>query len=114
MGMFETLFKGTFYDMNSYLKFSPGYASYATSVAVRHSLGKFDFREYIKKVKTKTLILYGGEAEIETCAENYQMKLNKLLSNSTLVKFEKSGHWTFLEEPEKFQKTVKEFLRDSE
>jgi proline iminopeptidase len=114
MGMFETLFKGTFYDMNNYLKFSPGYASYATSVAVRNSLGKFDFREDIKKVKTKTLILYGGEAEIETCVEEYQLKLHKLISNSTLVKFEKSGHWSFLEEPERFQKTVKEFLRDSE
>jgi proline iminopeptidase len=112
MGMFETIFKVTFHDEDNYRRFSPGYASYGTYMAVRNSLGNYDFREDIKRIKAKTLILYGGEAEIETCIEPFQLKLHELIPNSKLVKFEKSGHWSFLEEPEKFQKTVKEFLRD--
>jgi proline iminopeptidase len=112
--MFGTIFKETFDDVNNYKKFTPGYSSYATNAALRDSLGKYDFREDLKKVKTKTLIIYGGEADFETSAEKYQMELHNLLANSTLVKFEKSGHWEFLEEPEKFQKTVKDFLKDSE
>jgi len=36
--------------------------------------------------------------------------LDDLLPNATLVRFDRSGHWPYLEEPEKFQQVLAEFL----
>jgi len=112
MKMFPVIFEDTFYDMKNFQNLKPGYASFASTMAVRYSLGNYDFRDDLQHIKAKTLILY-GEAEVATTAEEFQKKIHELIPGSEMVKFEKSGHWLFLEEPERFQKIVFDFLRGS-
>jgi pimeloyl-ACP methyl ester carboxylesterase len=66
-----------------------------------------DETENLKAIKVPTLILQGRLDSIVS----YQMaeQLNKAISNSKLVPFEKSGHALFVEEPDKFNNELIEF-----
>lgn len=110
MNMYPALFGSSFYDPGNYGKLKPGYASLAVTMAVADSLGNYDFSSDLRRITAKTLILY-GEADLETTAEKFQLELHGLIPGSVIVKFERSGHWAFLEEPALFRASVLAFLR---
>jgi non-heme chloroperoxidase len=68
-----------------------------------------DLRNDLKTIKVPTLILHGKLDKI--CSYELAEQTNKLISNSTLVPFEKSGHALFIEELEKFNTELIKFIQ---
>lgn len=69
-----------------------------------------DLREDLKKIKIPTLILHGKLDKI--CAYDLAEQMNKLVANSKLVPFEKSGHALFIEEAAKFNSELLNFIKN--
>jgi proline iminopeptidase len=90
-----------------------GYVSFATWREVSRSLEGSDFADALGSLKTRTLIVFGAADNAYTGEETANL-LHGLLANSTLARFDKSGHWAFLEEPEKFQQVATDFLVSNE
>ena len=86
-----------------------GYVSYVTFREVWRSTLGGGFDERLQKLTTKTLLIYGA-ADIDYTGESGTAAIHRLLPNSTIVRFDKSGHWPFLEEREKFQQELRSFL----
>jgi non-heme chloroperoxidase len=96
---------------------SPGLANWlgginwqASAYAMGQSLINLrdaDLREDLKKITIPVLILHGKEDKI--CSYALAEQTHKLLKNSTLVPFEKSGHALFIEELEKFNAELIKF-----
>lgn len=68
-----------------------------------------DLREDLKKIKIPTLILHGTQDKI--CSYELAEQMHKLIANSTLVPFEKSGHALFIEELPKFNAELIKFIK---
>lgn len=68
-----------------------------------------DLRDDLKKIKIPTLILHGKLDKI--CSYELAEQMNKLIPNSTLVPLEKSGHALFIEELEKFNLELYNFIK---
>ena len=68
----------------------------------------FDLRPHLKKIKAPTLVLVGRHDFIT----NVEMagEMVKEIPNAKLEILEESGHYGFVEEPEKFYRVVKEFV----
>jgi proline iminopeptidase len=86
-----------------------GYVSFATWREISRSLEGPDFREALSKLPVRTLIAYGA-ADSSYTGEANSRALCTLLPDCTLVGFEQSGHWPFLEEPGRFAEEVTSFL----
>jgi len=69
----------------------------------------YDIRSKLCEISTPTLIL-AGVADWVT-PPKYSLELHLLIPNSKLVIFEKSGHSIHKDEPEKFLKEIKTFLK---
>jgi pimeloyl-ACP methyl ester carboxylesterase len=68
-----------------------------------------DYRGVLPNVNVPTLICFGrGDKFFPIAAGEY---LNQNLPQAQMVVFEQSGHCPFLEEPERFNKEVDQFLR---
>jgi len=63
----------------------------------------------IKKINSPTLLVH-GKNDIIAPPQNSE-ELAKLISGAKVVLFDNNAHMTFVEEPEKFVKTVLEFLK---
>lgn len=83
--------------------------SFATWREVSRSLAGPDFRERLQDMQAETLIVYGA-ADSAYTGETVATTLYELLTNSTLARFEESGHWPFFEEPVKFRSVMLDFL----
>lgn len=68
-----------------------------------------DLRSDLKKISIPTLILHGKLDKI--CSYDLAEQMNILLKNSKLVPFEKSGHALFIEELEKFNTELLNFIK---
>lgn len=68
-----------------------------------------DLRNDLKTIQVPTLILHGKLDKI--CSYDLAEQTNKLVANSILVPFEKSGHGLFIEELEKFNNELISFIR---
>jgi proline iminopeptidase len=88
-----------------------GYVSYATWREVSRSLEGSDFKERLRQLRVRTLVIYGA-ADAAYTGEANASALCALLPDCTLVGFARSGHWPFLEEPERFSEVVTAFLAD--
>ena len=71
------------------------------------SIGHFDLHDSLKVIKCPTLIMHGKKDPLPVEAAQ---KIHAMVRNSELTIFDKSGHWIFIEEEDKFIKTVKSFL----
>lgn len=71
----------------------------------------FAYKEQLQRLRVPALILVGDEDD--PCLEP-AIFLKRALSHSALVTFPRSGHGINLEEPELFNRSVIEFLRDVE
>ena len=69
--------------------------------------GSFDDR--LRQLDVQTPIIY-GVADSPSTGESMAQHLNSVIPGSTLVRFERSGHWPYLEEPERFQPVLGDFL----
>lgn len=98
---------------------SPGYGAWLGTIQAQASpyamaeglktLRDTDLRDDLKKIKIPTLILHGKLDKI--CSYDLAEQMNKLLSNSTLVPLEKSGHALFIEELDKFNSELLKFIK---
>jgi pimeloyl-ACP methyl ester carboxylesterase len=103
------LFSESFYDKRNIRLLDLGHIRAATMLAVIHSTGSLDFSDIYKKIKVKTLIIF-GDKEWRNSPVKDQVELHAKIKDSRLVKFSRSGHWAFLEEPGRFRETISRFL----
>jgi pimeloyl-ACP methyl ester carboxylesterase len=69
--------------------------------------GNFD--PALGQLAVETLLTYGA-ADSDYTGEQVMTHLEEVLPNAALARFERNGHWPYLEEPEKFQQVLGEFL----
>lgn len=86
-----------------------GPASFATWHAVSRSLWGDDHTGELARLEVETLIIYGA-ADGPTTGEAVALHLANLLPRAEAIGFPASGHWPFLEEPERFAAVVSDFL----
>jgi len=67
-----------------------------------------DLRPYLKNISVPTLVIVGRHDFITNVAMAEEMV--KYIPNARLEIFEDSGHFALVEEPEKFYRTIKEFI----
>lgn len=113
--LFETF--GKIFSANE-TSVSPGHAAWLGSIqsqafpfAMREALKTLrdsDLREDLKKIKIPALILHGQLDKI--CSYDLAEQM-KLLANSTLVPLENSGHALFIEELDKFNTVLSNFIK---
>ncbi len=74
-----------------------------------HDYKKYDvdFYDQLAKVKAPVLIVRGDVDAIPLAAHE---KMQQSLANAKLIRFTKSGHFPFLEEPEHFKEVLNEFI----
>ena len=84
-------------------------SSYATGKCLM-ALRDTDLRHDLKKIEIPTLIMHGRKDKI--CSFDLAEQTLKLISNSKLVAFEKSGHSLFLEETKKFNAELIKFAAE--
>jgi non-heme chloroperoxidase len=68
-----------------------------------------DLRDDLKKINVPTLILHGKQDHI--CSYDLAEQMKVMIKNSELIPFEKSGHALFIEEREKFNTSLIEFIK---
>ena len=98
---------------------SPGLAQWlgniniqASSYAMQEGLKTLrdsDLRDDLKKINVPTLILHGKQDHI--CSFDLAEQMKATIKNAELIPFEKSGHALFLEEREKFNSSLIEFIK---
>jgi proline iminopeptidase len=71
------------------------------------NLGSLDYTEKLKSVRVPTLITVGDHDE---SAPWISEEMQKLVPGSKLVVIPRSGHMTFVDQPENFRKAVTDFL----
>ena len=67
-----------------------------------------DLRPLLKKITIPTLVIVGRHDFITNVA--MAEEIGKQIPNARLEIFENSGHYAFVEEPEKFYRVIKEFV----
>jgi proline iminopeptidase len=67
-----------------------------------------DLRPHLKKIIVPTLVIVGRHDFITNVA--MAEEIVKHIPNARLEIFEDSGHYAFIEEPEKFYRVIKEFV----
>jgi proline iminopeptidase len=67
-----------------------------------------DLRPHLKKITVPTLVIVGRHDFITNVAMAEEMA--KHIPNARLEIFEDSGHYAFVEEPEKFYRVIREFV----
>jgi proline iminopeptidase len=108
----ETGSAARLYDpANAGLLRDAGYLSFATWREVSRSIEGDDFKEGLENLRVPTLVIYGA-ADSSYTGEATASRLCGLLPECSLARFEHSGHWSFLEEPDKFAQTVRDFLAE--
>ncbi len=70
----------------------------------------FDLRPSLKKIKVSTLVIVGRHDFITNVAMAEEMVKN--IPHARMEIFEDSGHYGFVEEPEKFHRVVKAFVEE--
>jgi len=76
--------------------------------AASDALSGFDFRNELRNVKAKTLVISGKYDILNTAEEGREIA--KLIPGAKYAEMENSGHFPQYEEPEMFLETVRNFL----
>lgn len=87
--------------------------SFGTARALISSMasGPRTFTNEFRNLTMPVLIVHGDPESPFTRAE-YQEELHRTLPQSRLLRFDKSAHWAFIEEPERFASAVLSFLEE--
>lgn len=73
------------------------------------ALRDLDLRPELSKIKIPTVIFHGPQDKL--CPFAFAEQLQKGIRNSSIVRFENSGHALFFEEAEKFNKELEKFAK---
>ncbi len=84
-----------------------GYMSYVPGRLLWRSSIGYDYTAELERLAPPALIIYGAS---DTFFESVPLSLHAALPGSTLVRFAHSGHWAFIEEPDRFLSVVGGFL----
>jgi proline iminopeptidase len=81
-----------------------------TEFKVTGTMSTFNFLPYLSEIKVPTLVIVGAKnmTTIEMAQETARQ-----IPGARLVVFERSRHYPFIEEKEKFVSVMEEFLRES-
>jgi non-heme chloroperoxidase len=82
------------------------YATTQSLIALRDT----DLRPELNKINIPTVIFHGVKDKI--CEFALAEQMNKGIKNSTIVRFENSGHGLFVEEREKFNSELIKFVKE--
>ncbi len=74
------------------------------------NLKSVEYADRLSSIKVPTLITVGDHDE---CDPSLSQEMNRKIAGSKLVIFPKSGHMTFVDQPDLFIKTINEFLNPS-
>lgn len=85
------------------------YSAEAWNHVSANLLPVFDIRDALGSVEVPTLILSGADDWITPPAQGGE-RISEAIPNSTLVVFEDSGHYPFIEEPQRFNEVVTDWL----
>ncbi|HKR99181.1 MAG TPA: alpha/beta hydrolase [Candidatus Dormibacteraeota bacterium] len=80
----------------------------AHNAAFSENMPRYDIRDRLPSITAPTLVTVGRDDWITPVAAAEEIA--RLIPSSRLVVFEESGHSPQLEEPERFQRVVREFL----
>lgn len=86
-----------------------GTVSFVTWREVSRSLEGDDYHEALARLPIPTLVTY-GVADGSATGESVASRICAQISHCQLVGFKRSGHWAFLEEPERFADALSTFL----
>jgi len=70
--------------------------------------GDYDIRDSLKLITCPTLILYG---DYDPTPFEYVQPIHEGISGSKLVRFEKAGHWLWVEAPDRILPVIRDFLK---
>ena len=102
---FERLFDGS----RTNLLEGTGTLSFAPWRDISLSLVGYDYRTELARLQIKTMFIYGA-ADSPYTGKPAADEICSIIPHCTAVGFDRSGHWPFLEEPERFQRVMREFL----
>lgn len=105
----EKLFELIKNDMNmiAYIKDPPRYQDYINQTAAEKG---FDTRDSLHKIKQPTLIMVGSKDKLALPIESEF--LHQKIPNSKLKVFDGLGHGFIIEEPEKVNNTIWNFIKE--
>ena len=107
--------KMLFYSAENRDRFIAGARDYTVNAAsgalISASADGYNLEPFLRKMKIPTLLIH-GEHDANIKSEVSMGILKNLLPQSQVVIFDRSGHLPFYEEPEKFARTVEDFLRE--
>lgn len=83
----------------------------AHNAAFSHNIPNYDIRDRLPSITAPTLVTVGRDDWIVPVPASEEIA--RLIPNSKLVIFENSGHSPQLEEPERFQQVVRDFLAEA-
>jgi proline iminopeptidase len=86
-----------------------GTLSFAPWRDISLSLVGYDYRTELARIQVKTMFIYGA-ADSPYTGKPAADEICSTIPHCTAVGFDRSGHWPFLEEPERFQRVMREFL----
>lgn len=87
-----------------------GLVSFAPWREISLSLTGYNYKIELRQLKIPTLIIY-GTADSQYTGKPVADELCSILPICQTATFTQSGHWAFLEEPEKFQQVLTDFLK---
>lgn len=82
-------------------------ASRALFTGLGNDLSKYDFYQSMKECATPVMIIHGAADALPIAIQN---RAKEALPNATLLVFRSSGHFTFIEEPERWRREITAFL----
>jgi proline iminopeptidase len=69
----------------------------------------YDIRDSLKLITSPTLILYG---DYDPTPFDYVQPIHEGIAGSKLVRFEKAGHWLWVEAPDRIMPAIRDFLKE--
>ncbi len=95
---------------NAVLLADTGTVSFVVWRELTASLAGSDHRLALSQFQPETLFIYGAHDEVYT-GEPVARELASIMPNLSMVRFESSGHWPYLEEPERFRDVIRSFIK---
>ncbi|MDO5733154.1 MAG: alpha/beta hydrolase [Eubacteriales bacterium] len=86
------------------------YANFAVMMK-NEAKDHYDYSDELSKFSGKTLLIYGQELEAGLAGERSQEHLHAIIPNAQVEYVPNSGHFSFAENSEYFQKLVRTFLK---
>jgi len=88
-----------------------GQVSFVAWRELSASLAGKDYREELRRLDVRTLFMYGAHDQVYT-GQPVAQELAGLMPRFSSLGFEKSGHWVYLEEPDRFAAALRKFIAE--